>query len=157
MLILGRQQQVVPHVIPHTLERSARCQGVSAVRLHWWVPPSPIRDRPLSLAHPKAGRHEVRRPRARFGIGFRGWTGETIEAARADFARMLGLTAQVNELVDQLAMAAADPVTSALSKRHLQLALLAEFAERCAGGPVATHQPLRELLAELEGKLRAES
>ena len=83
--------------------------------------------------------------------------GETIEAARADFARMLGLTAQVNELVDQLAMAAADPVTSTLAKRHLQLALLAEFAERCAGGPVATHQPLRELLAELEGKLRAES
>jgi hypothetical protein len=72
-------------------------------------------------------------------------------------ARSLGLTAQVNELVDQLAMAAADPMTSALSKRHLQLALLAEFAERCAGGPVATHQPLQELLAELVGKLRAES
>ena len=83
--------------------------------------------------------------------------GETIEAARADFARMLGLTAQVNELVDQLAMAAADPVTSTLAKRHLQWRCLAEFAERCAGGPVVTHQPLRELLAELEGKLRAES
>lgn len=62
---------------------------------------------------------------------------------------MLTLTGQVNDLVDELAVAAADPATTVLAKAHLQLALLAEFAARSADGPVPAHQPLLELLGAL--------